>query len=237
VGRISRSRCISHVVATASSRILAAFGSRFWSSPLQSYPGQPGGYCPPPSLWGSPPGGQELTPFGSPSLETTPLWPTTSTSPMVRRRFMYLLDYFTFLTCLFRIPNTFIYMSFKVAQDHNKAAGRDMTLSMTSSNRRIYVPPVSSAAQPPNSPTDEYMCHLSVQQPSPPPQYIHRWCVIDEYNGIYSSVPCHRQIYSYIHQYWWTSRFKFIEVTFIVRFVGLEGIFIHFDRWINHYFL
>jgi hypothetical protein len=38
-------------------------------------------------------------------------------------------------TSLLRIPNTSIYMSFRVAQDHNKAAGRDTTLSMPSSTR------------------------------------------------------------------------------------------------------
>jgi hypothetical protein len=39
-------------------------------------------------------------------------------------------------TWLLRIPNTSIYMSFTAAQDHNKAAGRDTTLSMPSSTRR-----------------------------------------------------------------------------------------------------
>jgi hypothetical protein len=38
-------------------------------------------------------------------------------------------------TWLLRIPNTSIYMSFKVAQDHNKAAGRDTTLLTPSSTR------------------------------------------------------------------------------------------------------
>jgi hypothetical protein len=39
---------------------------------------------------------------------------------------------FTWLLC---IPNTFIYMSFRAAQDHNKVAGRDLTSSMPSSTR------------------------------------------------------------------------------------------------------
>jgi hypothetical protein len=39
---------------------------------------------------------------------------------------------FCMFTWLLRISNTFIYMSFRVAQDHNKAAGRDTTSSMTS---------------------------------------------------------------------------------------------------------
>jgi hypothetical protein len=39
-------------------------------------------------------------------------------------------------TWLLRIPNTSIYMSFTAAQDHNKAVGRDTTLSMPSSTRR-----------------------------------------------------------------------------------------------------
>jgi hypothetical protein len=39
---------------------------------------------------------------------------------------------FRMFTRQLRISNTFIYMSFREAQDHNKAAGRDTTLSMPS---------------------------------------------------------------------------------------------------------
>jgi hypothetical protein len=49
----------------------------------------------------------------------------------VKVGFLCLLYYFAILTRLFHIPNTFIYMSFRAAQDH-KATGRDMTLSMPS---------------------------------------------------------------------------------------------------------
>jgi hypothetical protein len=69
-------------------------------------------------------------PFGSPLLRTSPIGPMTSTPPTI-----CLLDYFVLLRCSFRIPNTSIYMSFRVAQDHNKATGRDTTSSMTSSTR------------------------------------------------------------------------------------------------------
>jgi hypothetical protein len=44
-------------------------------------------------------------------------------------------NYFAILTRPFHIPNTSIYISFRVAQDHNKAAGRDTTSSTTSSTR------------------------------------------------------------------------------------------------------
>jgi hypothetical protein len=69
-------------------------------------------------------------PFGSPPLRISPLRPMTSTPPTI-----CLLDYFAFLRRLFHIPNTPIYMSFRATQDHNKAAGRDMTSSTTSSTR------------------------------------------------------------------------------------------------------
>jgi hypothetical protein len=100
----------------------------FLRLPLQPYLGQPGGYWPLPPWWGSPPGGRATLPplgsppgglapppFESPTLGTTPLRPTTSMPPMVRCCFIYLLDYFTFLTHLFRIPHTSIYMSFRAA--------------------------------------------------------------------------------------------------------------------------
>jgi hypothetical protein len=74
-----------------------------------------------------------LLPFGSPPLRAMPLRPRTSMPPIVRHCFVCLLDYFTFLTCPFCIPNTSIYISFRAAQDHDKAAGRDTTSSMTSS--------------------------------------------------------------------------------------------------------
>jgi hypothetical protein len=108
-------------------------GPGFWHSPLQQYPGQPRGYWPPPPPWGSPPRGQVPPPFGSPQLGTMLLRPTTSMPPTVRHYFIYLLDYFALLTRLFRISNTSIYMSFRVAQDYNKAVGQDTTSSMTSS--------------------------------------------------------------------------------------------------------
>jgi hypothetical protein len=110
----------------------------YWRLPLQPYPGQPGdppppqmgqGYWPLPP-WGSPPRGQALPPFGSSPLRTSPLRLTTSMPPTI-----CLLDYFAFLRCPFCIPNTSIYMSFMAAQDHNKAADRDMTLSTASSTR------------------------------------------------------------------------------------------------------
>jgi hypothetical protein len=72
-----------------------------------------------------------LPPFGSPPLRTSPLRPTTSTPFTV-----YLLDYFAFLRRPFHIPNTSIYISFRVAQDHNKVAGRDTTSSRASSTQR-----------------------------------------------------------------------------------------------------
>jgi hypothetical protein len=43
---------------------------------------------------------------------------------------------FHMFTWLLHIANRFIYMSFRAAQDHNKAAGRDMTSSMPSWTRR-----------------------------------------------------------------------------------------------------
>jgi hypothetical protein len=112
VGRISRSYCTSHVVATTFDRISAAFGSRLLASPPHLYPGQPGGtapsqtgqgYWPSPTPWGSRPGGQASSPSGSPPLRTPPLRPTTSTPPTVRQAyveicFVCLLDYFAFLT-------------------------------------------------------------------------------------------------------------------------------------------
>jgi hypothetical protein len=60
------------------------------------------GYWPSSTLWGAPPGGQAPPPFGSPPWRT-PLRPTTSTPPTVRQAyvkigFVYLLDYFAFLT-------------------------------------------------------------------------------------------------------------------------------------------
>jgi hypothetical protein len=78
--------------------------------------------------WGAPPGGQALPPFRSLSWRTL-LRPTTFTPPTVRQvyvkiGYVYLLDYFTFIM--------FIYMSFRAAQDHNMAAGRDTTLSTSS---------------------------------------------------------------------------------------------------------
>jgi hypothetical protein len=82
-------------------------------------------------------------PFGSPPLRTSPLRPMTFTPPTV-----CLLDYFAFLICPFRIPNTYIYTSFRVAQDHNKAMGQDMTLLMTSSTRQ-------------EDPTATMLCHSS----------------------------------------------------------------------------
>jgi hypothetical protein len=56
--------------------------------------------------WGSPPGRQALPPFGSPMLRTPPLRPTTFMPPTVRQAyvnigFVYLLDYFIFLTHAF----------------------------------------------------------------------------------------------------------------------------------------
>jgi hypothetical protein len=66
--------------------------------------------------------------FGSPPFRSLLLRPTTSTPPIVR-------NYFAILTHTIHIPNTSIYMFFRVAQDH-KAAGRDTTLSTPSSTRR-----------------------------------------------------------------------------------------------------
>jgi hypothetical protein len=43
---------------------------------------------------------------------------------------------FRMFTWLLRIPNTFIYMSFRAAQDRNKVVGRDMTSSMPYSTWR-----------------------------------------------------------------------------------------------------
>jgi hypothetical protein len=76
--------------------------------------------------WGAPPGGQASPPFGSHLLTTPPLRPMTSMPPTVRQvyvkiGFVCLLDYFTF-----------IYMSFRAAQYHNKAMDRD-TASLTPS--------------------------------------------------------------------------------------------------------
>jgi hypothetical protein len=96
----------------------------FWVPPVQPYPGQPGGHPPPqigqgywpPLPLGSLPGGQPLPPFGSPPLRSLLLRPMTSTPPMVR-------NYFAILTRPFCILNTFIYMSFRAAQDH-KATSR-----------------------------------------------------------------------------------------------------------------
>jgi hypothetical protein len=94
-------------------------GLGFWHPPPHLYPGHPGGTAPPqmgqgywssPTPWGSPPGGQAPLPFGSPPLRTPSLRSTTSTLPTVRQAyvkigFIYLLNYFAFLTrsftCLF----------------------------------------------------------------------------------------------------------------------------------------
>jgi hypothetical protein len=75
--------------------------------------------------------GRRCRAFGSPSFRTSPFRPTTFMPPII-----YLLDYFAFLRRPFRIPNTHIYISFRAAQDYNKAAGWDTTLSTTSSTRR-----------------------------------------------------------------------------------------------------
>jgi hypothetical protein len=109
-------------------------GPGFWCLPLQPYPGQPGGHPPPqtsqgywspPPPWGSPPRGHAPPPFGSPPFRSLLLRPTTSTPLTVR-------NYFAILTRPFHIPNTSIYMSFRVPRDH-KAAGRVTTLSKPSS--------------------------------------------------------------------------------------------------------
>jgi hypothetical protein len=105
-------------------------GQGYWSPP-PSWGSPPRGQALPPPPRESPPRGQVLLPFGSPLLGTSPLRPTTSTPPTV-----CLLDYFAFLRRPFHVANTSIYMSFRAAQDHNKAACRDMTLSMASSTWR-----------------------------------------------------------------------------------------------------
>jgi hypothetical protein len=112
-----------------------SLGPGFWRPPMQPYSGQPRGH-PPPQMgqgywsppWGSPLGGHAPPPFGSPPSRSPLLRPTTSIPSTVR-------NYFVILTHPFRIPNMSIYMSFRAAQDHNKAVGRDMTSSTTSSTR------------------------------------------------------------------------------------------------------
>jgi hypothetical protein len=142
MGRISHSRCTSHKVATASGRILAAFRSRllassptfiFRSAFRHSYPTNGLGLLVIADTVGS-----STWKAGIPALSITSVEDTASTYDFhaTHGKTSLCKNRFHMFTWLLRIPNTLIYISFRVAQDHNKAAGRDRTSSTPSWTRR-----------------------------------------------------------------------------------------------------
>jgi hypothetical protein len=141
MGRISRSRGTSHVAAIASGRILATIRSRFlvFSPTVVSRS----------AFWHSSPTdglgllaivdavGSSICRIGAATLWIASVEDTASTYDfhVTHSKTIFCKNRLHMFTWLLRIPNTFIYMSFRAAQGHNKAAGQDTTSSMPSWTR------------------------------------------------------------------------------------------------------
>jgi hypothetical protein len=135
--RISRTRCTSHVAATAFDRILAAFGSRLLASARVAISR---------TAW-RPPSPIDKSGLLAAAVAATvgiSTWKACAAALWLASIEVTAASTYDFHathdkkllrnpnTRPFRIPNMYLYMSFRVAQDH-KAAGRDMTLSKPSS--------------------------------------------------------------------------------------------------------
>jgi hypothetical protein len=139
MGRTSYSRCTSHVAATASIRILAAFRSRLLMSSTTAVSRSAFRYSSHSnksgvlvitvavgiSTWRAGIIALWIAYVEDTAASTYDFHATHGKSSLCKNRFCM-------FTGLLHIPNMFIYMSFRVAQDHNKAKGRDTTSSTPS---------------------------------------------------------------------------------------------------------
>jgi hypothetical protein len=133
MARMSCSRCTSHMTATASDRILAAYRSRLLASSPTAVSRS--------ALWHSSPidgsgvlaiadaVGSSTWRAGAAALWITSMKNTAWTydfhathgkTSLYKNRYRMFTYYFAYLTCSFTCL-------FRVTQDHNKAPGRDMT--------------------------------------------------------------------------------------------------------------